>query len=139
MLTFERWVCSHLRAVRNRDGFTFALFRFADDVYSSEDFLLQAQVELFNFHTRWKVWAVLKVFFCQDLLDSTTDATDRLNLEFFTGELKTFIDGFPFHGFYFPVSYLEGVQVMKNTNIAQLSTPKMIPCAWQPSLSQPGE
>ena len=63
MLTFERWVCSHLRAVRNRDGFTFALFRFADDVYSSEDFLLQAQVELFNFHTRWKVWAVLKVFF----------------------------------------------------------------------------
>lgn len=49
----------------------------------------------------------------QDLLDSTTDATDRLNLEFFTGELKTFIDGFPFHGFYFPVSYLEGVQVMK--------------------------
>ena len=78
-------------------------------------------------------------FFCQDLLDSTTDATDRLNLEFFTGELKTFIDGFPFHGFYFPVSYLEGVQVMKNTNIAQLSTPKMIPCAWQPSLSQPGD
>ena len=28
------------------------------------------------------------------------------------GELKTFIDGFPFHGFYFPVSYLEGVQVI---------------------------
>jgi len=76
---------------RNHNGEleTFTFERFADDLYSSEDFLLQAQ----------------------DLLNSTTDATDRLNLEFFTGELKTFIDGFPFHGFYFPVSYLEGVQV----------------------------
>ena len=46
------------------------------------------------------------------MLNLTTDSTDLLNLKFFMGELKTFIDGFPFHGFYFPVSYLEGVQVI---------------------------
>jgi len=68
---------------------TFTFERFADDLYSSEDFLLQAE----------------------DLLNSTTDERDRLNLEFFKGELKPYIEGFPFHGFYYPVSYLEGVQV----------------------------
>jgi len=76
---------------RNHNGQleTFTFERFADDLYSSEDFLLQAE----------------------DLLNSTTDERDRLNLEFFKGELKPYIEGFPFHGFYYPVSYLEGVQV----------------------------
>ena len=45
-------------------------------------------------------------------MNSTTDERDRLNLEFFKGELKPYIEGFPFHGFYYPVSYLEGVQVI---------------------------
>jgi uncharacterized protein (DUF885 family) len=45
------------------------------------------------------------------LLESTEDETDRLNLQFFTAEVATFIVGFPFSGFHFPISYLEGVQI----------------------------
>lgn len=36
---------------------------------------------------------------------------DRLNLKLLTAELDTFIDGFPFQGYFFPVNFLEGVQV----------------------------
>ena len=36
---------------------------------------------------------------------------DKLNLELFQSELKTFVDGFPSAGFYFPVNNIEGVQV----------------------------
>ena len=113
---------SHCLLAFVRGTFTFAILRFAADVYSSEDFLMSAQVRIFVCHTWWKVWTPilcsgLKIWhFCQDLLNSTTDATDRLNLEFFAGELKTFINGFPFHGFYFPISYLEGVQVLTETS-----------------------
>jgi len=34
-----------------------------------------------------------------------------LNLDFFIAEVQTFIDGAQYNGFYFPISYLEGVQV----------------------------
>ena len=57
-------------------------------------------------------------YFCGDFLNrteemmgQTTDEVTLLNLEFLRLELMTFIDGFPFKGFYFPVSYLEGAQV----------------------------
>jgi uncharacterized protein (DUF885 family) len=45
------------------------------------------------------------------LLGNTTDEDLTLNLEFFVAELQTFVDGFPYHGFLFPIDYLEGVQV----------------------------
>jgi uncharacterized protein (DUF885 family) len=45
------------------------------------------------------------------LLQSTQDETDQLNLQFFTAEVTTFIDGFPSSGFHFPINYMEGVQV----------------------------
>ena len=47
----------------------------------------------------------------EDMMGQTTDEATLLNLEFLRLELLTFIDGFPFGGFYFPVSYLEGAQV----------------------------
>ena len=47
----------------------------------------------------------------EELMGQTTDEVTLLNLEFLRLELLTFIDGFPFKGFYFPVSYLEGAQV----------------------------
>ena len=47
----------------------------------------------------------------EDLMEQTSDEDILLNLEFLRLELLTFIDGFPFKGFYFPISYLEGVQV----------------------------
>ena len=36
-------------------------------------------------------------------LEMTTDPNIRLNLEFLRAELLTFIEGFPFKGFYYPV------------------------------------
>ena len=36
-------------------------------------------------------------------LDLTTDPTIRLNLQFLKAELLTFIEGFPFKGFYYTV------------------------------------
>ena len=47
----------------------------------------------------------------QDLIEQTTDEVTLLNLEFLKLELQTFIDGYPFKGFFFPISYLEGLQV----------------------------
>ena len=44
-------------------------------------------------------------------MGQTTDEAALLNLEFLRLELLTFMDGFPYKGFYFPVSYLEGPQV----------------------------
>lgn len=45
------------------------------------------------------------------LLPTKTDPEVNLNLRFFIAELDTFISGYPFKGFYYPMSYLEGVQV----------------------------
>jgi len=45
------------------------------------------------------------------LLESVTDATDRLNLEFLIAEISTFTDGYRFKGFYFPLNYMEGVHI----------------------------
>jgi len=45
------------------------------------------------------------------LLNSTTDAGLALNLDLFMAETRTFIDGYPFKGFYYPMNYMEGVQV----------------------------
>ena len=45
------------------------------------------------------------------MIGQTTDEVTLLNLEFLRLELLTFIYGFPYKGFYFPVSYLEGAQV----------------------------
>ena len=47
----------------------------------------------------------------EDLIEKTSDEDILLNLEFLRLELLTFIDGFPYKGFYFPISYLEGIQV----------------------------
>ena len=47
----------------------------------------------------------------EDMMGQTTDEVTLLNLEFLRLELLTFIEGFPYKGFYFPVSYLEGAQV----------------------------
>ena len=44
-------------------------------------------------------------------LDKTTDPDIRLNLELLKAELQTFIEGFPFKGFYFPIKYdLKGIK-----------------------------
>ena len=47
----------------------------------------------------------------QELVDTTEDQTQLLNLQFFAAEVGTFVTGFPFSGFFYPISYLEGVQV----------------------------
>jgi uncharacterized protein (DUF885 family) len=36
---------------------------------------------------------------------------DRDNLEFFQAEVGTFVEGFSYRGFYYPINYMEGVQV----------------------------
>ena len=38
-------------------------------------------------------------------LQTETDPNTRLNLRLFRAELLTFIEGFPFKGFYFPVRF----------------------------------
>jgi len=45
------------------------------------------------------------------LKNQTIDEDVILNLQFFIAEVQTFVDGYEFNGFYFPISYLEGVQV----------------------------
>ena len=45
------------------------------------------------------------------LLDEETDPGKISNLKFFIKEIETFIEGYPLKAFYFPISYLEGVQV----------------------------
>ena len=35
----------------------------------------------------------------------------REEMEFFKAEVETFVEGFPHKGFYFPINYMEGVQV----------------------------
>ncbi|XP_023331422.1 uncharacterized protein LOC111703643 isoform X2 [Eurytemora carolleeae] len=47
----------------------------------------------------------------EKLLSSTADPEQNLNLRFLIAELDTFISGFPFTGFYYPMNYMEGVQV----------------------------
>ena len=47
----------------------------------------------------------------EEMIGQTTDEVTLLNLEFLRLELLTFIHGFPYKGFYFPISYLEGAQV----------------------------
>ena len=37
--------------------------------------------------------------------NQTMDESSLLNLEFLEAELQTFIDGFPFKGFYFPIRF----------------------------------
>ena len=47
-------------------------------------------------------------------LNMTKDPDIRLNLELLKAELQTFIEGFPFKGFYFPIKYdLKGMKVVK--------------------------
>eukprot|EP00096_Caligus_rogercresseyi_P013146 TRINITY_DN5819_c0_g1_i1.p1 TRINITY_DN5819_c0_g1~~TRINITY_DN5819_c0_g1_i1.p1 ORF type:complete len:572 (-),score=176.27 TRINITY_DN5819_c0_g1_i1:100-1815(-) len=55
---------------------------------------------------------------CQDFLrrarelsSNTESNEDRVNLEIFMNQLETFITGYEFSGFYYPVCYLEGPQV----------------------------
>ena len=55
------------------------------------------------------------------LLEQETEPAVRLNLQFFIAEVQTFIDGYEYGGFYFPVSYLEGAQVS-----LQLSNPVLL-------------
>eukprot|EP00091_Calanus_sinicus_P005102 TRINITY_DN15481_c0_g1_i1.p1 TRINITY_DN15481_c0_g1~~TRINITY_DN15481_c0_g1_i1.p1 ORF type:complete len:169 (-),score=37.89 TRINITY_DN15481_c0_g1_i1:27-533(-) len=43
------------------------------------------------------------------LLKISRDLNDRLNLEFLIVDLSTFIEGYHMKGFYFPITYLDGV------------------------------
>ena len=45
------------------------------------------------------------------LLKRTTDAKELLNLQLLIAELNTFIDGYRFKGFYFPINYDKGVHL----------------------------
>eukprot|EP00092_Neocalanus_flemingeri_P033659 GFUD01036590.1.p1 GENE.GFUD01036590.1~~GFUD01036590.1.p1 ORF type:complete len:569 (-),score=216.01 GFUD01036590.1:72-1778(-) len=47
----------------------------------------------------------------KELLKTTTDPTDCLNLEFFIAEVSTYTDGYHLKGFYFPINYMEGVHI----------------------------
>jgi uncharacterized protein (DUF885 family) len=47
----------------------------------------------------------------EQLLSSTQDPEQNLNLRFFIAEIQTFISGYPYTGFYYPMNYMEGVQV----------------------------
>jgi len=47
----------------------------------------------------------------KQLLDQAEDPAIKLNIRLFIGELDTFINGYKFKGFYFPINYMEGVQV----------------------------
>ena len=46
-----------------------------------------------------------------ELMKSTTDPNEKLNLEFFIAELSTYTDGYHLNGFYFPINYMEGVHI----------------------------
>jgi len=46
-----------------------------------------------------------------ELLNLTEDKGLKLNIRFLISELDTFINGYPFKGFHFPINYMEGVQV----------------------------
>eukprot|EP00092_Neocalanus_flemingeri_P033658 GFUD01036589.1.p1 GENE.GFUD01036589.1~~GFUD01036589.1.p1 ORF type:complete len:569 (-),score=198.07 GFUD01036589.1:57-1763(-) len=46
-----------------------------------------------------------------ELLKTTTDPADCLNLEFFIAEVSTYTDGYHLKGFYFPINYMEGVHI----------------------------
>merc|ERR1719312_317290 len=63
--------------------------RFTEDLGSSKNFIGRAEA----------------------LKNETVDEEKLQNLQFFTAEVQTFVDGYEFNGFYFPISYLEGVQV----------------------------
>ena len=45
------------------------------------------------------------------LLESSTEPSDRENLEFFISEVSTFTEGYQHGGFYFPLNYMEGLHV----------------------------
>jgi len=47
----------------------------------------------------------------EELMDEAENDDLLLNLRFLVAELNTFIKGYPFKGFYFPINYMEGVQV----------------------------
>jgi len=68
---------------------TFTEDRFQEDLTSCQEFLLRVE----------------------DTLAQTDDEEVLLNLQFLKKELETFVEGFDFKGFYFPVNYLEGIQV----------------------------
>lgn len=51
----------------------------------------------------------------EDTLAQTDDEEVLLNLQFLKKELETFVEGFDFKGFYFPVKYALNFQpLMKN-------------------------
>jgi uncharacterized protein (DUF885 family) len=74
---------------------TYTLDRFNEDLVACQSFLRRAN----------------------DLLNKSNNTSslltdfERLNLSLFKAEVSTFINGFPFKGFYFPINFLEGVQV----------------------------
>lgn len=47
----------------------------------------------------------------KELQNSTKDKMDQLNLKFFIAHVETFVAGYKHKGFYFPINFLEGVQV----------------------------
>lgn len=47
----------------------------------------------------------------QTLLNSTQEPQLTLNIKLFMAETQTFISGYPFKGFFYPMNYMEGVQV----------------------------
>ena len=44
-------------------------------------------------------------------LAAVVDSEEKEELEFFEAEVGTFVEGFPHRGFFFPINYMEGVQV----------------------------
>ena len=60
-----------------------------------------------------------------ELMKSTTDPNERLNLEFFVAELSTYTDGYHLNGFYFPINYMEGVHI-DFQRLAEWATPACV-------------
>ncbi len=69
---------------------TFTVERFEEDLVACNSFVDRAKALLSE--------------------DAITE-NQRLNLNLFVCEVSTFVDGFNFKGFYFPINFLEGVQI----------------------------
>ena len=74
---------------------TFTLERFREDLHMCKEFSLQ----------------------CDELLSQERTEMERLNLSLLKAELDTFIGGYEFKGFMFPINYIEGL----HTDFARLA------------------
>ena len=61
----------------------------------------------------------------KELLKSSSETSDKENLEFFISEVSTFTEGHQYGGFYFPLNYMEGLHV-DFVRLAEWATPSSL-------------